>query len=77
MGVDVQRQLALPRPGHAADQGRGLPVTIFRPGLEGDPDKPHKGVINFIDNAIDPTTSTVLVRAEVANPEASSCRAST
>jgi RND family efflux transporter MFP subunit len=47
----------------------GLPATIFRPGLEGEPDKQHKGVVNFIDNAIDSTTSTFLARADVANPE--------
>jgi membrane fusion protein (multidrug efflux system) len=47
----------------------GLPITIARPGLDGEPDKPHAGKINFIDNKIDPTTSTFLTRAEVANPE--------
>ena len=47
----------------------GLPMTIFRPGLEGEPEKPHKGTINFINNAIDPNTSTFLTRAEVPNPD--------
>ena len=68
MGVDIQV------PSRYLDRAsrlikEGLTVTIFRPGLEGEPDKPRTGIINFIDNAIDSTTSTFLTRAEVANRE--------
>jgi membrane fusion protein (multidrug efflux system) len=68
MGVDVQV------PSRYLDRAtrlvrEGLPITIVRPGLEGEPDRPHKGVVNFIDNAIDSTTSTFLARADIANPE--------
>lgn len=68
MGVDIQV------PSRYLDRATrlirdGLPAMIYRPALEGEPDKPLKGIINFIDNTIDPNTSTFLTRAEVANPE--------
>ena len=68
MGVDVQV------PSRYLDRATrlvkdGLPITIVRPGLEGEPDRPHKGVVNFIDNQIEPTTSTFLARADIANPD--------
>jgi membrane fusion protein (multidrug efflux system) len=49
--------------------GQGLPVEVFRPGLEGEEDRRFPGKATVIDNTIDPTTSTFLVRAEVENPE--------
>ncbi len=68
MGVDVQvPSRYLDRATRLVKQG--LPITIVRPGLEGEPDSPHQGVVNFIDNEIEPTTSTFLARADVANPE--------
>ena len=60
--------LPLPRPGDAADRPgagrRGLPA---RPRGGGGPQVPGKATV--IDNTIDATTSTFLVKAEVANPE--------
>jgi RND family efflux transporter MFP subunit len=47
--------------------GQGLPVEVFRPGIEGDETLRFHGKVTFIDNTIDPTTSTFKVRAEVAN----------
>ena len=47
----------------------GLPVEVFRPGLEGEEARRFPGKATVIDNTIDPTTSTFLIRAEVANPE--------
>jgi RND family efflux transporter MFP subunit len=47
--------------------GQGLPVEVFRPGIEGDKTLRFPGKATFIDNTIDPTTSTFKVRAEVAN----------
>ncbi len=68
MGVDVQvPSRYLDRATRLVKQG--LPIVIVRPGLEGDPDKPHTGIINFIDNEVEPTTSTFLARADVANPD--------
>ena len=48
---------------------RGLPVEVYRPGLEGEEDRRLSGKATVIDNAVDPSTSTVRVQAEVANPE--------
>jgi RND family efflux transporter MFP subunit len=67
MGVDMQA------PSRYLDRvteliGRGLAVEVFRPGLEGEGDRRSPGKATFIDNSINPTTSTFLVRAEVANP---------
>lgn len=47
----------------------GLPIEIFRPGLEGEEARRFSGEATVIDNTIDPATSTVLIRAQVANPE--------
>ena len=67
MGVDIQvasryldRAVELIR--------KGLPVKIARPGVEGDEDYPYAGTAYFIDNTINPTTSTFLIKARVANP---------
>ena len=48
--------------------GQGLAVEVFRPGLEGEEARRFPGKATVIDNTIDPTTSTFLIRAEVANP---------
>ena len=37
--------------------------------VQGQKPHPYTGWIDFIDNAVDPTTSTVLVRGEIPNPE--------
>lgn len=42
----------------------GYPVRI---GLPGEKDYPHEGVVEFVDNEIDPTTGTIRVRGEFAN----------
>ena len=47
---------------------KGLPVTL---NVEGDRLHPHAGKAIFIDNIVDSTTSTFLMRAEVANPDGS------
>jgi membrane fusion protein, multidrug efflux system len=56
---------------------RFLPIItrLVEKGLEvklrigGQKIHPHTGTIKFVDNTVDPTTSTVLVRAEVPNPD--------
>src|SRR5208283_2428974 len=44
----------------------GLEVSLR---VQGQRLHPHKGKIIFVDNTVDPSTSTVLVKAEVPNPE--------
>ncbi|MDR3622333.1 MAG: efflux RND transporter periplasmic adaptor subunit [Paludisphaera borealis] len=68
MGVDIQASsLYLDRVTRLIAQA--LPVEVFRPGLEGEEARRHRGKATAIDNTIDPATSTFLVRAEVSNPE--------
>ena len=38
-------------------------------GLADEPDFPHRGTIDFIDNQIDPSTGTIHVRAVLPNPD--------
>ena len=47
----------------------GLTATISKAGLEGEPDLTYPSVAYFIDNTINPTTSTFLIKARVNNPE--------
>lgn len=47
---------------------RGLAVNLSHPGSEGEEEHPYAGECYFVDNFIDPTTSTFLVKAKVPNP---------
>jgi RND family efflux transporter MFP subunit len=47
--------------------GQGLPIEVFRPGLEGEEARRFGGKATVIDNTINASTATFLVRAEVAN----------
>lgn len=47
---------------------KGLAVRLTRPGSSGEPDHPHEGKCYFIDNKVDETTSTFLVKARIPNP---------
>lgn len=67
MGVDL-RPPARYLPNATALLARGLPVKLL---IEGDRPHPHVGKAIFIDNLVDTTTSTFLVRAEVPNPDGS------
>lgn len=68
MGVDIQvSSRYLDRVARLI--AKGLPVEVYRPGLEGEEDIRFRGKATFIDNTIDSTTSTFLARAEVANPD--------
>lgn len=69
MGIDIQvSSRHLPRA--TALIPKGLTATVIRPGLpEGEQVHPYPARMVFLDNRIDPTTSTFLVRAEVPNPE--------
>jgi RND family efflux transporter MFP subunit len=46
--------------------GAGAPVRM---GLADEPDYPHAGRIDFVDNHVDPTTGTIRVRAVFSNAE--------
>jgi membrane fusion protein (multidrug efflux system) len=67
MGVNIQvssRYLA-----RATELIReGLMIRIYRPGLAGEEEHSSPGKATFIDNVIDPNTSTFLVKGEVPNP---------
>jgi membrane fusion protein (multidrug efflux system) len=42
---------------------------VIRPGADGEEEYPYEGQCFFIDNTIDPSTSTFLVKARIPNPE--------
>ena len=44
-----------------------MPVLM---GLQGEEGFPHEGTINFVNNQVNPTTGSILVRGVFANPEA-------
>jgi len=43
-----------------------VPVLM---GLQGEDGFPHQGTINFVDNQVNPTTGSIMVRGVFANPE--------
>ena len=43
-------------------------VPVFM-GLQGEDGYPHQGIINFVDNQVNPTTGSIMVRGRFANPE--------
>jgi RND family efflux transporter MFP subunit len=47
-------------------QGTEIPVLM---GLQGEEGYPHEGTINFVNNQVDPTTGSILVRGVFPNPE--------
>ena len=46
----------------------GLAVRLIRPGPAGPQEHPYEGRCFFIDNTVDETTSTFLVKARIPNP---------
>jgi len=67
MGLDL-RAAARYLPEVTALVAHGLEISL---SVEGERRHPHLGKAIFIDNKVDPTTSTFLVRAQVDNPEGS------
>ena len=68
MGVDMQvASRYLDRVTQLIAQG--LPVEVYRPGLQGEEARRFPGKATVIDNTIDATTSTFRVQAEVPNPQ--------
>jgi len=63
------RKTRIVRDGAAAPEDvrkANLPVLV---GLADEPDFPHRGTIDFIDNQVDPSTGTIHVRAVLPNPD--------
>jgi membrane fusion protein, multidrug efflux system len=46
----------------------GLRVPVFM-GLQGEAGFPHEGSVNFVNNQLNPTTGSILVRGAFPNPE--------
>src|SRR5262249_9024578 len=67
MGLDF-RPAARYLPVATALLAKGLEVSLT---VEGERRHPHIGKAIFIDNVVDPTTSTFLMRAAVSNPDGS------
>jgi membrane fusion protein (multidrug efflux system) len=68
MGVDIQ--LASRRLDVVARLiAQGLPVEVYRQGLEWDEARRFSGKATIVDNTINPDTSTFQIQAEVANPD--------
>ena len=68
MGVDIQvASRYLGRVAPLID--KGLEIEVYRPGLEGEAASRVRGKATTMDNAINPTTSTFLIRAEVENAQ--------
>jgi multidrug efflux system membrane fusion protein len=49
-----------------SENGAGVPVQI---GLVGEEGFPHSGVVDFLDNQVDPTTGTIRARAVLDNAD--------
>ncbi len=49
-------------------RSRGIEVPLFM-GLQGEPDFPHQGRVNFVNNQLNPTTGSILVRGIFPNPK--------
>ena len=45
---------------------KGVPVSM---GLQGEEGYPHEGIINFVDNQVNPATGSISVRGIFANPK--------
>jgi RND family efflux transporter MFP subunit len=67
MGVDLQvSSRYLKQAARLIREGQSVHMTW--PGPEGQEEHPYDGRLYFYDNAIDPLTSTFLVKAKVPNP---------
>ena len=69
MGVDIQAQLARPRPRPRELIQKGLAVRLTRPGLRASRSTPTRASATSSTTRIDETTSTFLAKARVPNPE--------
>ena len=49
--------------------GAGHDPTRVQVGLDGEPGFPHQGRVNFVDNAVDPATGTIHLRAVLDNSD--------
>jgi RND family efflux transporter MFP subunit len=49
--------------------GAGHDATGVQVGLDGEPGFPHDGRVDFVDNAVDPATGTIHLRAVIVNSD--------
>jgi membrane fusion protein, multidrug efflux system len=54
--------------GRLRPRSRGIRIPIFM-GLQGEPGYPHEGEVDFINNQLNPTTGSILVRGVFPNPK--------
>jgi len=66
--LKVLREQAAKRAGKS-DVSADKPVIPVEMGLINDTGFPHKGVIDFVDNRVDPATGSIKVRARFDNPK--------
>jgi WD40 repeat protein len=60
----IERGEIKPRPGRT-----GFPVLM---GLQDEKDYPHQGTVDFVNNAVNPSTGTLALRGVFANPQPAS-----
>lgn len=69
MGIDVEvSDRYLERAARLVPQG--LSLHLDRMGVDGEVRYPHAGTFFFLDNTVNPTTSTFLAKATIPNPDA-------
>ncbi len=64
----LRRTIGAGQLGHAGRAGNSLDKVPMLMGLQGEDGFPHKGVVNFINNQVNPTTDSVVVRGVFPNP---------
>jgi multidrug efflux system membrane fusion protein len=50
----------------SSDTGEDIPIAMQ---LQGEPGYPHAGIINFVNNQVNPTTGSISMRGVFANPK--------
>jgi RND family efflux transporter MFP subunit len=66
---NVPERFLLERVGERPKDERRRPDIKFRVGLVNEEGYPHEGVLDYIDNTVDPATGTIRVRGVVPNME--------
>jgi len=63
------RKADIARDGASTPENVRASRTAVLVGLADEPDFPHRGKIDFVDNQVDPSTGTIHVRAVLPNPD--------
>lgn len=67
--MDEATFLDLSRQWRHVSGSANVPQIRVKVGLSTEPDFPHEGVVDFVDNQFDPQTGTIRVRAVLPNPD--------